>query len=480
MNPNHYLKLIFICTIAFFVISFGANTTLAETATPTPTPTPTASPTSSPAKDPKCPETAPPAGPSFGTDYQAQIAQAYQEQLSQAAAEQAAAAGQCTYDESAEKAIVDEAMKFGPAADGKTKYKYVAGGMQPSPGFNCSGFVDYVLRKAKAAGANIDISSTVLSRAQAGAGQVIHKIDIKKFTLPSGGAKLRTVADMPKLEDLRPGDLVFFGTAGECPDKEKCPNTIGHVGIYLGNGKIIHSTTSDKDINRDSKSTGNPTSQPPFTAHPQGSLYADYNGVKIDDLYSSYFTPGLYIQTNRVTHTGNCATSAGAYSTAPGLGTTTSPGGAKTVPSFKSCHGRTPCFTGFRFSHSSINGWSNPANGDAIDLGTDGNVYAAFAGTATKRYYGRAGGSSSLWGIRLTSSDGKVVADYVHTNASKTGRVSAGEKIGTLCTGFKWDHIHFELAVNGQTVHGDPNSKGSEGAYQKSLWANMKKVLGLI
>lgn len=41
-----------------------------------------------------------------------------------------------------------------------------------------------------------------------------------------------------RIENLQPGDLVFFGTPATLVKKEK----ITHVGIYIGNGKIIHAS----------------------------------------------------------------------------------------------------------------------------------------------------------------------------------------------------------------------------------------------
>ena len=37
--------------------------------------------------------------------------------------------------------------------------------------------------------------------------------------------------------DLKPGDLVFFDTNGGL-------NSINHVGIYIGNNKFIHASSS--------------------------------------------------------------------------------------------------------------------------------------------------------------------------------------------------------------------------------------------
>jgi hypothetical protein len=78
---------------------------------------------------------------------------------------------------------------------------YAYGGASPS-GFDCSGFTHYV---AAHFGGYLPHSSSE---------QYSYGISIEK-------------------EDLLPGDLVFFGTSGDS-------KTIGHVGIYIGDGKFIH------------------------------------------------------------------------------------------------------------------------------------------------------------------------------------------------------------------------------------------------
>lgn len=77
---------------------------------------------------------------------------------------------------------------------------YAWGGSSPR-GFDCSGLVQYA---ARAAG----ISEPRTSRAQATVGTPVSKAD------------------------LRPGDLVFFY------------NPVGHVGIYIGDGKMVHAPTT--------------------------------------------------------------------------------------------------------------------------------------------------------------------------------------------------------------------------------------------
>jgi cell wall-associated NlpC family hydrolase len=49
--------------------------------------------------------------------------------------------------------------------------------------------------------------------------------------LPRTSRQLATIGESVSIEDLRPGDLVFFNTRG-------APNS--HVGIYLGDSRFIH------------------------------------------------------------------------------------------------------------------------------------------------------------------------------------------------------------------------------------------------
>ena len=84
---------------------------------------------------------------------------------------------------------------------------YLYGGTTPA-GFDCSGFVQYVFK-------NNGISLKRTSRDQyANNGTFIEKAELK------------------------PGDLVFFGSGG----------VVGHVGIYAGDGQMIHSPSTGKSI----------------------------------------------------------------------------------------------------------------------------------------------------------------------------------------------------------------------------------------
>lgn len=81
---------------------------------------------------------------------------------------------------------------------------YVWGGASPS-GFDCSGLCMYVYAQI-----GISLPRTSAAQFQAGAHIPPDRLDL-----------------------LRPGDLVFFGTDGD-------PSRVHHVGIYAGDGNYIH------------------------------------------------------------------------------------------------------------------------------------------------------------------------------------------------------------------------------------------------
>jgi len=90
-----------------------------------------------------------------------------------------------------------------------TGVKYKFGGNSPETGFDCSGFVRYVFGQA----ANL--------------------------TLPHGARAISQLGQAIPLEQLQPGDLVFFNTL---------KSTFSHVGIYLGDGRFIHAPSSGGGI----------------------------------------------------------------------------------------------------------------------------------------------------------------------------------------------------------------------------------------
>ena len=98
-----------------------------------------------------------------------------------------------------------------------TPYRW--GGTSPDSGFDCSGLVGYVFR-------------TTLG-----------------IELPRVSRDMATKADAELIKDrdeLRQGDLVFFGRKGR----------VNHVGIYVGEGRFLHSPSTGKDVRVDSLLTG--------------------------------------------------------------------------------------------------------------------------------------------------------------------------------------------------------------------------------
>lgn len=82
---------------------------------------------------------------------------------------------------------------------------YRLGGTSPETGVDCSGFVGHVFRQA--------------------AGVV----------LPRGSRAISEVSEPLAQADLRPGDLVFFNTLHRA---------FSHVGIYLGDDRFVHASSS--------------------------------------------------------------------------------------------------------------------------------------------------------------------------------------------------------------------------------------------
>lgn len=89
------------------------------------------------------------------------------------------------------------------------RYKYAAA--SPERGFDCSGLVKYVL-------------------------------DAFGVDLPHNAARIATLGQ-PVAKDsgeMKPGDLLMFGRGRS--------NRISHVGIYVGDGKMIHASTSQHRV----------------------------------------------------------------------------------------------------------------------------------------------------------------------------------------------------------------------------------------
>ena len=98
-----------------------------------------------------------------------------------------------------------------------TPYRW--GGTSPDSGFDCSGLVGYVFRTT------LGIELPRVSREMAS----------------------QDSAELIKDRDsLKQGDLVFFGRKGR----------VNHVGIYVGEGRFLHSPSTGKDVRVDSLVTG--------------------------------------------------------------------------------------------------------------------------------------------------------------------------------------------------------------------------------
>ena len=100
--------------------------------------------------------------------------------------------------------LVDAAINF-------LGVRYKRGGSTAESGFDCSGFTRYVFENS--------------------IGRV----------LPHRADEQANSPDLVKVEqkDLKPGDLVFFDTMRR---------TFSHVGIYLGDGKFIHSPRTGETV----------------------------------------------------------------------------------------------------------------------------------------------------------------------------------------------------------------------------------------
>ena len=86
-------------------------------------------------------------------------------------------------------------------------YPYVYGGNSLTNGVDCSGFTQQVY---------------------------LHF----GYSIPRRASIQATVGTSVAISDLQPGDLVFYG------DSEG----VGHVVIYIGNGKVVHASTPSKGI----------------------------------------------------------------------------------------------------------------------------------------------------------------------------------------------------------------------------------------
>ena len=117
-------------------------------------------------------------------------------------------------------ALTEKKLTGGSLADEIVAYateflgaRYKSGSMDPNKGFDCSGFVSYVMKQF---GIHLHRSSRDMAR---------NGVEISK-------------------NELEKGDLLFYATAGG--------RKISHVGLYIGDGQFIHATVPGKGIEIDS------------------------------------------------------------------------------------------------------------------------------------------------------------------------------------------------------------------------------------
>ena len=106
-----------------------------------------------------------------------------------------------SYSATANEKINDAVIYAVSLAD--TPYRY--GGNSASSGFDCSGFVGHVYRQTLG------------------------------VSLPRTSREISRVGVPISQSELRPGDLVFYNTLH---------TSFSHVGIYIGEGKFVHSPKS--------------------------------------------------------------------------------------------------------------------------------------------------------------------------------------------------------------------------------------------
>ena len=103
----------------------------------------------------------------------------------------------------------DDASDLIMNAMGLLGVAYHFGGNSPTSGLDCSGFMQYIFRRSMG------------------------------VTLPRSSRQMATVGEAVSRTSLQPGDLVFFSPGG---------GGISHVGMYIGNGRMIHAPRTGKNL----------------------------------------------------------------------------------------------------------------------------------------------------------------------------------------------------------------------------------------
>jgi cell wall-associated NlpC family hydrolase len=121
-----------------------------------------------------------------------------------------------TFAQRAGATVVDAAQSAWQTAQGLTSYAlgllgvdYKFGGNTPETGLDCSGLVRYVFQQ------------------------------VTGVSLPRSAREMSQVGEAVRVDELKPGDLVFFNTRRFA---------FSHVGIYLGDNQFIHAPRRGREV----------------------------------------------------------------------------------------------------------------------------------------------------------------------------------------------------------------------------------------
>lgn len=116
-------------------------------------------------------------------------------------------------DPNEQSSVIDDLLAFARSFEG---YPYVYGGNGPNS-FDCSGFVLYVYKHFG-------------------------------YSFSRGAQEQYTDGMHVDMDDLLPGDLVFFSSYNNCNPSNSTFRSITHVGLYLGNGYFIHASNPTRGV----------------------------------------------------------------------------------------------------------------------------------------------------------------------------------------------------------------------------------------
>ena len=116
-------------------------------------------------------------------------------------------------DPNEQPSVIDDLLSFARSFEG---YPYVYGGNGPNS-FDCSGFVLYVYKHFG-------------------------------YSFSRGAQDQYKDGMHVDMDELLPGDLVFFTSYSNCNPSNSTYRSITHVGLYLGNGSFIHASNPTRGV----------------------------------------------------------------------------------------------------------------------------------------------------------------------------------------------------------------------------------------